>query len=340
MTLMMNDDRASLDQMLTMLRSLRGAAAPASAPSQTGPAPAKADQPARDDQANHEGAELLLALLRDRAGFRSTPALQRKLAQVLRHVSPEEIGELAARVKSGQGEADLWSIVEDLTNHETFFFRDVMQLDPISDVLLPEAIEFRARRDRHLRLWSAACATGEEAYTLTFMALEALRKAGHANFSEQRGYELRDGWQLSVLGTDISRQAIRIARDATYQESSFGSFRQMPEGWRQFFLERSTGPNRYGQQAAYLTPLPSILRHVRFETFNLVSRNPPILDCDLVLCRNVLIYIDIARQADIISMISRAIRPQGIFVPSLVDQVGGKLLKPRWLNRCAFYEKR
>lgn len=345
MKLLMSDKEDSLNDMLAMLRRFTQPRATQSEPRQepepesVPPKPVVRVVAHSDGAANIGAARKLLARINAATGFRSSSALERKLAQVLRNSSEADIDALL-RQPAEVVSAELSTIVEDLTNHETFFFRDVMQLDPLLEEFLPELIKQRAKQDKKLRIWSAACATGEEVYTLAIIALQALAAAGHASFNSHDGFRLRDDWRLEVLGTDISRQAVRVSRAGAYQESGFGSFRQMPAGSQQYFTQTSSGVGRYGEQARYLSVLPSISRHVRFDTFNLISRNPPLLDCDLVLCRNVLIYIDIERHADIYDMIFRSLRTGGIFVPSLVDQVSHTGFKTRWSNRCAFYEKR
>ena len=280
----------------------------------------------------------MLDALHRYAGFRSTPALERKLAVVLRNTSDEEIRKLVDRASTNDL-TDIMAIVEDLTNHETFFFRDMMQLLPFRDAFMPEIISYQKTRAKKVRIWSSACSTGEEAYTLAILALHAMQRAGVASWSASGGYHLHDGWSLEVIGTDISRQAVRRARDAIYEESTFGAFRQTPEGWQREFVEASSGIGRHGQRSRFLTPLPSIRKHVRFDTFNLMSANPPLLDCDLVVCRNVLIYLDSSRHGDIQTMLARALRPGGVLIPSLVDQINCRALRARWIDRCAFYEK-
>lgn len=287
---------------------------------------------------NAKGAKTMLEALNKFAGFRSTPSLERKLAQVLRNTSSEEIRKLVERASSNDLH-DIMAIVEDLTNHETFFFRDMMQFLPFRDVFMPEFISYQRTRGKKIRIWSSACSTGEEVYTLAILALHAMQKAGIASWSSASGYQLHDGWSLEVIGTDISRQAIRRARDAVYEESTFGAFRQTPEGWQREFVEASTGIGRHGQRSRFLSPLPSIRRYVRFDTFNLMSANPPLLDCDLVVCRNVLIYLDSSRHGDIQTMLARALRPGGVLIPSLVDQINCRTLRARWIDRCAFYDK-
>lgn len=329
---MSNDQAASLDQLLAALRAF------SSSGRMDSPTTVETSGQELDRPGNSSGARIMLDALNRFAGFRSTPSLERKLAQVLRNVSDEEVRRLALNASS-QDQHELMAIVEDLTNHETFFFRDMMQLLPFRDQFMPEFIAARKHGNRRIRIWSAACATGEEVYTLAMLALHALQKAGLVSFSASHGYQLRDGWSLEVIGTDISRQAIRRARDGTYEETAFGAFRQLPEGWQREFVEGHQGIGRDGTRRRFLTPLPSIRQHTRFEMFNLVSANPPILDCDLVVCRNVLIYLDASRHGDIHLMLSRALRQGGVMIPSLVDQIQCRSLRARWINRCAFYEK-
>ena len=322
---------ATLEELLASLRAFntgsRDVEATASSPSSPGKA---AD--------NAAGAKTMLDALNKFAGFRSTPSLERKLAQVLRNTSNEEIRKLVE--KAGINDLhEILAIVEDLTNHETFFFRDMMQFLPFRDVFMPELIAHQKSKAKRIRIWSAACSTGEEVYTLAILAMHAMQKAGIASWSTSDGYQLHDGWSLELIGTDISRQAVRRARDAVYEESTFGAFRQTPEGWEREFVEVSSGIGRHGKRSRFLSPLPSIRRHVRFDTFNLMSANPPLLDCDLVVCRNVLIYLDSGRHADIQTMLARALRAGGVLIPSLVDQINCRLLRARWIDRCAFYEK-
>lgn len=322
---------ATLEELLASLRAFNAGSRDAEPCATQPPADVGVDDSAT-------GAKIMLDALNKFAGFRSTPALERKLALVLRNTSNDEIKKLVEKATTNDLH-EIMAIVEDLTNHETFFFRDMMQLLPFRDDFMPEIISYQKSRTKRIRIWSSACSTGEEVYTLAILALHAMQKAGVASWSSANGYHLHDGWSLEIVGTDISRQAIRRARDAVYEESTFGAFRQTPEGWEREFVQASTGLGRHGQRSRFLSPLPSIRRHVRFDTFNLMSANPPLLDCDLVVCRNVLIYLDNNRHGDIQTMLARALRPGGVLIPSLVDQINCRMLRARWIDRCAFYEK-
>ncbi|MGD8380418.1 MAG: CheR family methyltransferase, partial [Gammaproteobacteria bacterium] len=178
----------------------------------------------------------LVRVLQEHAGFRATDQQQRKLQHIFRRSRPSEVRDLVARIAGNPFSDELAALVEDLTNHETYFFRDRPQLDVVSAELLPAIIREKiAQGERRIRVWSAACATGEEAYTLAMLLVQALLDAGIAHESAGGEIWVPPEWTLEVLGTDISRQAVRIAREASYQIDGMRSFRQFPVEFLRFF---------------------------------------------------------------------------------------------------------
>jgi chemotaxis protein methyltransferase CheR len=160
-------------------------------------------------------------------------------------------------------------LVIPLTTGETYFFRDSGQHALLQDRILPELIE-RRKTQRALRIWSAACATGEEAYSLAIMLDELL------------GDQSR--WDILILGTDINHHAIEKARRGIYTE---WSFRGMSNEQRQ----------RYFQPHKDTWVLHDSMRsRVTFQTGDLVADVFPdhaakLHDMDLILCRNAFIYM-------------------------------------------------
>lgn len=153
---------------------------------------------------------------------------------------------------------------------ETFFFRDHGQFDLLRLRLLPELIA-RHRRDKTLRLWSAGCASGEEAYSLAMLVDFLLPERGD--------------WNLLILGTDIDSKAIAKARRGRYGQ---WSFRMVPKALRQRYFHPE------GQEWVLDE---RIRRMATFRVSNLVGERFPALgselhDMDLILCRNVFIYFD------------------------------------------------
>jgi chemotaxis protein methyltransferase CheR len=155
-----------------------------------------------------------------------------------------------------------------LTNTESYFYRDVGQMALLRNRILPELIERNAQR-RSLRLWSAGCATGEEAYSLAVLLSELLPR--------------REGWDARVLGTDVNERALEKARRGIYTS---WSFRRIPPELRARYFHPEAGGEAVN---------PSIRSRVTFRRQNLLMEalagaESPIREMDLILCRNVFIY--------------------------------------------------
>ena len=113
------------------------------------------------------------------------------------------IDQYLRRLVTDPGRSEMTSLIEELTVNETYFFRNLPQLDGLSKKVLPKLIESKRRKnDCSLRMWSAACSTGEEAYTLAIIMREALP-------------DIAD-WRTEVVVTDIDRAALRTAHPASY----------------------------------------------------------------------------------------------------------------------------
>jgi chemotaxis protein methyltransferase CheR len=156
-----------------------------------------------------------------------------------------------------------------LTVGETYFFRENKSLRALTEQAFPDIIRAHAHGDKRLRIWSAGCATGEEPYSLAMLA------------SECPGL---NGWEVSILGTDINQAFLRKAEAGIYSE---WSFRGVAPGIREKFFQKSGGST--------LEVLPEIKSMVTFAHLNLIEDVYPALlnntnAIDLILCRNVLMY--------------------------------------------------
>jgi chemotaxis protein methyltransferase CheR len=191
-----------------------------------------------------------------------------------------------------QGAVDMERLVNVLTIGETHFFRDTTQIDALYYHVLPELIE-RRRPLRTLRIWSAGCASGEEAYSIAMMLRELLPDV--------------DEWTLTILGTDVNTDALDRARKATYGEWAFREERA--KQWR---------PKYFANQGRRYALVPEVQRMVTFERLNLKEDDYPAFETntkfmDLVMCRNVTIYF------------SESVTRQ------VVDRLYGSLVKGGWL---------
>lgn len=228
-------------------------------------------------------ARRLLADVRRKAGIRHDRPLERKLTRILAAIPLPELESWVGRIEAAAPDSPDWlSLIENLTIHETYFFRDRPHHEHLRRHVLPALIAARQPK-RALRLWSAGCASGEEAYGLAILVLEALAEAGEA---WRTGNGIATEWTVDVLGTDLSRIAVRQARNACYGGEGLGPFRDLPDeylGWFEPLDGESTLYRRVRADARGLA---------RFDRHNLMDTAPPEGDFDLVSCRNVMIYFD------------------------------------------------
>ena len=264
------------------------------------------------------------------SGIEISGMMEAKLGRVLVSVALPMLEQWVDRLHSlPPDDAEWLSLIESLTVHETFFHRDRSQLELLRRGLLPELIAAAARDGScRLRFWSAGCATGEEAYTLPIVGLLALRDAGFAREEADGGIGCIAPWTIEVLGSDISRQALARAAAATYPAEELGAFRNLPDEMNRFF---PVLPRRKKAGTAELRGIhDAVRRHVRFGWFNLMAEEPPVRGCDIVLCRNVLIYLTPAARGKALSMLRRALRPGGYLMLGPTDALTEKPRYHAW----------
>jgi chemotaxis protein methyltransferase CheR len=279
----------------------------------------------------------LLAGIETRAGLRVDEAIEGKLRSVLQSVG---LAELEAWVNGlvplDRDHSEWLTLIESLTTNETYLFRDWPQLELLSDVGLPALIADARKAPRPgLRVWSAGCASGEEAYTLAVLALVALAGAGVARESEAE-IALTPPWSLDVLGTDISRLVLVQARNGLYGTGWLSSFRAAPQPLLRFFPLDEANPGRPNRLVR-----DDVRRHIRFSHFNLMGATPPATGLDLVACRNVLVYFAPPARKVAQEMIEAAVRPGGFLLLGPTDPAPDTArFEAIWGARAVIYRKR
>jgi chemotaxis protein methyltransferase CheR len=181
---------------------------------------------------------------------------------------------------------DIQALAHELTVGETYFLRNAPQLRAFSEVALPARIAARSHV-RRLRLLSAGCSSGEEAFSLAILV---------------RDRALSPNWEVSILGIDIHAAALEQAARALY---SAWALRETPESVRRRWFRQ------VGREFALD---PSIRNAVRFEQRNLAAEEPDLwlaASYDVILCRNVLMYFAPERAREVVGRLTRALVPGG-----------------------------
>ena len=184
-------------------------------------------------------------------------------------------------ISTARGAAELRELLEVVRVGESSLFRHRSQIAVLTEVVAPA---LRERGRRAIRVWSAGCASGEEPYTLAVVLARAL-----------------PGIAISIVATDVSDDALAVAAGAAYPIAELAD---VPDDWRDAFIE----------DGACVRVRPELAQLVRFERANLLEAAPP-RNCDLVWCRNVLIYFSAAARRRAIERLVAATVPGGfVFV--------------------------
>lgn len=204
-------------------------------------------------------------------------------------------------------EREAVDLIDAVTTNKTEFFREEGHFQFLVDEALPRlmAASPRAGLDHPLKLWSAACSTGAEPYSLA-MVLDDF--AGSA-----------PGFRFSILGTDISTDVLDKAVTAIYPEEMM---EPVPRPFRGRYVLRSR--DRL-QRSVRMAPLLRAM--VRFGRLNLMDERYPVdEDMDVIFCRNILIYFDKPTQEAVVGRLCRHLRPGGYLVLGHTESIAGFLL--------------
>jgi chemotaxis protein methyltransferase CheR len=231
-----------------------------------------------------------------------------RLNSLLAETSFRSVRELIEALRKGDGELSP-RVAAALTINETFFFRDARPFEQLDQVVLPRLLQSRAEQ-RSLRIWCAAVASGQEAYSVAMVV------ARHA--ARMRG------WRVSILGTDVSREMIEKARSGRY--SHFEVQRGLPIG------DLIANFSKVGDSWEIS---PELRGMVEFRVHNLLHDMRGFGEFDVILLRNVLIYFDMKVKVNVLARVAGHLAPGGcVLLGSAESTLGlGEALAPDPVNR-------
>jgi chemotaxis protein methyltransferase CheR len=249
------------------------------------------------------------ALIHREAGIWLAPIKQAllvgRLSRRLRELGIGSWGEYYERVVADAVERV--RMVDAICTNETHFFREPRHFEFLAERVFPawreEADE--GRRPRRVRVWSAACSTGEEPFSLAMTLLTAFPA----------------GWELEVLATDLSTKVLERAGRAVWPMEKAP---EIPEAHRKAFMLQG-----FGAQEGLMKAGPEIRAIVSFARVNLVGDWPAGPAFDLVFCRNVLIYFDRAGKARVVERLLERLDPRGYLFLGHAESLGGLTARAR-----------
>lgn len=221
-----------------------------------------------------------------------TPTVKRRLLRRMALHRITELGAYLRYLRTHQAEAT--ALCQDLLIHVTRFFRDPDSFKMLDTHAIHEIV--LERGDDPIRFWVPGCATGEEAYSIAILLMEALG---------ERAAERK----VQIFATDVSESAIEQARSGTYPSSIAADV--PPERLSRFFTKADGGYR-----------ISKVLRDMCVFARHDLTRDPPFSRLDLIVCRNVLIYLDQALQKRLITIFHYALRSRGFLMLGGAETTG------------------
>ncbi len=233
----------------------------------------------------HEGKK---ELVNCRLGKRLRAGNFQSFAQYYDHVTTEE------------GTDELVRMIDSISTNLTYFFREDSHFQRLS-AILPSLTDTAVNRvSRKLLIWSAACSTGEEPYSIAIQALEAMNGAPCL---------------VKILATDISTSVLKTAEDGIYPAEKLKKI--SPDILRKYF-RRGTG-----KWDGYGCVKKEVRGMVSFKRFNLMASPPPAVLFDVIFCRNVMIYFDRETQNALVNRLYNSLVPGGYFFIGHSESLAG-----------------
>jgi chemotaxis protein methyltransferase CheR len=232
----------------------------------------------------------LAEFLQTRSGLVLTPdkmyLVETRLGPLMKREGLPDLSALVSRVKAALTSPIADEVVELMTTNETLFFRDGKPFEHLKEKVWPRMAATRGPSGT-IRVWSAACSTGQEAYSVAMSALDNAAVLG--------------GCRVEILGTDIARDVLKRAEQGRY--SQFEVQRGLPIAMLMRYFRKE------GADWQIKDPIRAM---VRWREWNLLQSPEPLGRFDVVFLRNVLIYFDHATKARVLDQVASVLSPDGV----------------------------
>ncbi len=221
-----------------------------------------------------------------------------RLGSLMRHYDIATVGDLLNQLSYGRNPSLKTGIIDAMTTNETFWFRDMAHFNLLERRILPELSN---RPGQRLRIWSAACSSGQEPYNIS-MVVEEFRAHNRGCF----------GNVTEIVATDISKRVLDEARRGVYCGMSASRGLSAEQSSRYFI-----------KNGDCLEVRPEFKRQVSFRHANLTQGYELLGRFDVIFCRNVLIYFSRIQKQDILSRMARILNPGGYLLLGSTESISG-----------------
>jgi chemotaxis protein methyltransferase CheR len=245
--------------------------------------------------------DFLCKLLKGRSGLMLSAdkqyLVESRLLPLSRKAGLASISELVLKLKGANAEPLTVDVVEAMTTNESFFFRDKIPFDSFREAIMPALLAARATQ-RRIRIWCAAASSGQEPYSLAMILKDM---AGQLS-----------GWRVEIVATDLSTEILEKAKAGIY--SQFEVQRGLPIN---YLVKHFTQVGEMWQVSSDIKAM------VQYRPLNLLQDFSSMGPCDVVFCRNVLIYFDQPTKIDVLNRIAKLMPADGYLTLGAAETVIG-----------------
>lgn len=240
-------------------------------------------------------------MLLEKSGLALTPEktylLTTRLTPLAQQSGFTTLEGMTSVLRSGSNPKLLSAVIEAMTTNETSFFRDTKPFQHLKDIVFPFLMK-KNQMTRTIKLWSAACSTGQEPYSIAMMASEFFKD--------------KPGWRLQIFATDLSDDVLKQAQSGVYN---------------QFEIQRGLHiqmiMKHFTQNGTNWVLKDDIRNMVSFKNFNLLDKMTALGPFDIIFCRNVLIYFNAEMKRDVLVRMSERLQPAGFLFLGACETVLG-----------------
>lgn len=219
--------------------------------------------------------------------------VENRLSRLLIDLRMSTFEDLYKKICCGRDEKISEKVIDAITTNETLWFRDKMPWVILEELLIPKYIkELKEKKKSRIRIWSAACSTGQEPYSIA-MCID--------NYLNKNGIKDVKLWDFEILATDISTTVLQKAKSGKYDSVTIT--RGLDDSYKEKYFEK---------EGSVWSVKPQIANSVRFEQFNLQNSFHRFDKFDVVFCRYVIIYFSDKLKAEVINKLTSALKPEGV----------------------------
>ncbi len=230
------------------------------------------------------------------------------------------VDELLEQLRAGAARDLLTQVLNALMTNETRFFREPYMFDLLKDILLPRRVEANGGGQANLNIWSGACSSGQEVYSIAITLAKS-----------ERGGDFLRGTGHKLFASDVSESVLNKAKQGSYNDFECGRGLNATD-WLEYFTPSVS--NEW-------TVNSNIKRQISFKSINLIKSLPHLPQMDIIFLRNVLIYFDDQHKTEVLQKIKNQLKPGGFLVVGTGESPDHYVssFNPVKQGRCIFYQR-